>query len=353
MPIKNLIIKLLNDRGRIRANDILEVYTGKVTRQYVNKVLRKLISEGRAVKIGGTRYAFYVRPELKERELSLVGNRAKLRLLNRNLNDQEHKIFINLGLKLSFLNSIPENLKSIFDYAFSEMLNNAVEHSKSNFIEIEAFKENNTLTLIINDFGIGVFRNVMRQRNLNSELEAIQDLLKGKTTTQPHAHTGEGIFFTSKIADLFELESFDYRLRIDNSLPDTFIEPLQRVKRGTKVIFSINLNTKKHLSDVFKAYQTDNLELGFDKTKIEVKLYTIGTIYVSRSQARRILAGLDKFKVIILNYDRVSTIGQAFADEIYRVFQEKFPAIKIESINTNDVVRFMIDRVNKPKTLFN
>ena len=54
------------------------------------------------------------------------------------------------------------------------------------------------LSFIVNDSGIGIFRNIMQKRNLKSELEAIQDLMKGKTTTMPESHSGEGIFFTSK-----------------------------------------------------------------------------------------------------------------------------------------------------------
>lgn len=350
MPLKKLIIKLLSERKHVRTADIIAAYKGKVTRQYINKVLRQLVDEGRAIKIGETRYAFYVRPELKAEALSETGERIKKRFKNSNL--KEHEIFSEISAKLNFVISSGNNLKSIFDYAMSEMLNNAIEHSKSDFIEIEVFKETNMLTFIVSDFGIGVFRNVMKQRGLKSELEAIQDLLKGKTTTQPHAHTGEGIFFTSKVADVFLLDSFGYRLRVDNMLPDVFIEPLEHNKKGTRVTFSIRLDTQKHLNGIFKEYETNNAELGFDKTKIEIKLYTIGTIYVSRSQARRILSGLEKFKLIILDYDKVTTIGQAFADEIYRVFQQKYPAIKIGSVNMNEAVKFMIDRVDKPKTLF-
>ena len=96
-------------------------------------------------------------------------------------------------------------------------------------------KRADTLVFFVNDFGIGVFRNVMQKQKLKSELEAIQDLLKGKTTTQPHAHSGEGIFFTSKVADIFSLESFGKKLTINNILNDIFIEEVKPSKRGTKV----------------------------------------------------------------------------------------------------------------------
>ena len=67
--------------------------------------------------------------------------------------------------------------------------------------------------------------------------------------------------------------------------------------------------------------------------------------------SRRILSGLDKFRSVIFDFDKVPMIGQAFADEIFRVFREKFPDIEIQVVNTNEAVQFMIDRVegNNPR----
>ena len=67
-------------------------------------------------------------------------------------------------------------------------------------------------------------------------------------------------------------------------------------------------------------------------------------INISRSQARRVLQGLDKFKVILLDFDKVPMIGQAFADEIYRVFKNKHPGIQFQESNMNDAVEFMVRR---------
>jgi len=60
------------------------------------------------------------------------------------------------------------------------------------------------------------------------------------------------------------------------------------------------------------------------------------------------MSGLDKFKTIVLDFDKVTTVGQAFADEIFRVFQERHPAINIVPINMVEPVRFMIERVERP-----
>jgi hypothetical protein len=192
---------------------------------------------------------------------------------------------------------------------------------------------------------------VQTKRHLESELEAIQDLLKGKITTAPKLHSGEGIFFTSKVVTTFLLDSFGHQLLVDNNIPDIFIEQRRGNKQGTKVVCKITLKSKQHLNDVFKKY-TDLVagsNYGFDRTEIHVRLFTIGGVYISRSQARRVLSGLEKFKIITMDYDRVPLVGQAFVDEIYRVFQSKYPGITIEDENTNEAVRFMIARAKNTK----
>jgi hypothetical protein len=186
----------------------------------------------------------------------------------------------------------------------------------------------------------------MQKKNLKSELEAIQDILKGKTTTMPRSHSGEGIFFTSKVGDQFILDSYGHRVIFNNKIPDVFVQKASKIKKGTKVIFKISTDSARHLSDVFKKYtnQDSESDYGFDKTEIRVKLYAVGGVYVSRSQARRVLSGLGKFKIILFDFDKVPMVGQAFADEIYRVFRGKYPEIKIEETNMNEGVKFMIER---------
>ncbi len=339
ISVKEEALKILSDKKKLTSKDLAQSFG--VSRQYANLIIRKMIKEGLVVKIGSTYSAYYVFPGDAEN----VAINIKKNLKNENL--EEHKVLDDIRGKLFSVVHFSENIKSVFEYAFSEMLNNAIEHSNSKSIDIEVKKQNDLMSFAVNDFGIGVFRNVMQKRKLRSELEAIQDLLKGKTTTQPKAHSGEGIFFTSKIADVFILESFGHRLRVDNIIKDIFIEEIKPAKKGTKVLFSIDKNSKKHLNDIFEKYQEGSVEFGFNKTEIKVKLFILGTIYMSRSQSRRLLAGLNKFKSIILDFDKVPTIGQAFADEIFRVFLLENPNIKIQAINANKAVQFIIDRVDR------
>lgn len=336
------ILKEVEIKGIIRTIDFIGRFG--VSRQYVSKLLSRLVDEKKLIKIGSTRSAFYTTEEYIQKNPKIAPTSYSKILANKNL--EEHKIFSEIQENFLPLSSLSENIKSIFEYAFSEMLNNAIEHSFSKKIRIFVTLNKDTLSFNVDDFGVGVFRNIMEKRKLKSEIEAIQDLLKGKTTTSPKLHSGEGIFFTSKIGDEFILDSYGYQFIANNIIKDIFIKKVKGQKQGTKVIFRINIHDAHHLNDIFKKYTNigDDSDYGFDKTEIKVRLYIMGGVHISRSQARRVLSGLEKFKVIIIDYDRVPTVGQAFADEIYRVFQNKKPDIQIQSINMNEAVKFMVER---------
>jgi hypothetical protein len=65
---------------------------------------------------------------------------------------------------------------------------------------------------------------------------------------------------------------------------------------------------------------------------------------ISRSQAKRLLARLDQFKEVILNFKNVDIIGPAFADEIFRVFANSHPDVKLVPVNTNQCIKNMIHK---------
>lgn len=341
MLTKDQILKIAKEKGKLYSKDLVLQF--KVSRQYVNLLVSALVEEKRLIKFGSTRKAFYVHPEYAVQHPEMFPLKYTTAFKNEGL--EEHKVLSQIEDVFPTLKNLPENVRSIFTFAFSEMLNNAIEHSQSVRIGVEVAVPKKILTFVIQDSGIGVFRNVMKQRGLKSELEAIQDILKGKTTTMPKSHSGEGIFFTSKAADIFILDSFGYQLIVNNEIPDVFVKTTEKIKRGTRVMFQISATTNKHLSDAFQKYT--NLaegDYGFDKTEIRVKLYTIGGVHISRSQARRVLSGLEKFKIIVFDFDKVPTVGQAFADEVFRVFHNKYPKIRLDVENMSEGVKFMVER---------
>lgn len=337
---KEKIIEIVNKQGKITTKELS--FEFGVSRQYLNQLLSELIADKKILKIGGTRSAFYVSSLYAQKHPEIIPNVFRKKYKNELL--EEHRVLMDIEKSFPILMDLSENIHSIFTFAFSEMFNNAIEHSRSKVIGVEIALRDEKLSFIVEDSGIGVFRNIMQKRKLESETQAIQDLLKGKTTTLPKSHSGEGIFFTSKSADKFILDSFGYYLTI--SKEDTVVRQISTIKRGTRVVFEIDATSDVHLSDVFKKYTDASGDgyYGFDKTEIRVKLYTVGGVHISRSQARRILSGLEKFKVILLDFDKVPVVGQSFADEIYRVFQNMHPDIAIQEENMSEGVRFMVER---------
>lgn len=342
MITRERIAALAEKRGRITTAELVASFS--VSRQYVNLLLHGMVESGELIKIGGTRYAFYVTPDYARAHPELMPARFVKSFKNEGL--EEHVVLARIEEAFPSIVKLPEHIRSIFTFAFSEMFNNAIEHSGSVRIGVEISIPKQTLSFVIEDSGVGVFRNVMRQRGLASELEAIQDILKGKVTTMPKSHSGEGIFFTSKSGDLFVLDSYGYQLIVDNTIPDVFIRTVKKQKRGTRVSFQIALDSDRHLQEVFSRYAniSETSDYGFDKTEIRVKLYMIGGVHISRSQARRILAGLEKFKIVVFDFENVPMVGQAFADEIFRVFHRKHPEIRLETENMEAGVKFMVER---------
>jgi anti-sigma regulatory factor (Ser/Thr protein kinase) len=342
MTNKEKILNIIEQKGRVTSAGIIEGVA--VSRQYVNKVIVDLIAEKKVTKLGGTRNASYVSAVYLQKHPELI--LTVLKKVYRNQSLEEHKVLLDIEEKFPRIAQLPENIRSIFTFAFSEMFNNAIEHSQSKTISVEVAVRDKDLSFVVSDSGIGAFRNIMKKKGLRSEIEAIQDLLKGKTTTMPKSHSGEGIFFTSKASDVFILDSFGHQLTVNTLTSDVSIHRLPVKKRGTRIIFRINTGSSLHLTDVFRRYTnlTDESDYGFDKTEIRVKLFTTGGIHISRSQARRVLVGLEKFKIILFDYENVPLVGQAFADEIYRVFQELHPNIRLENENMSEGVRFMVER---------
>ena len=172
---------------------------------------------------------------------------------------------------------------------------------------------------------------------------------KGKLTSDSVNHSGEGIFFTSKVVDDFFINSFDKEFFTGNrhELYNFESVGIEDKVEGTRVLFFLNKDTDRTAHEVFEKYTND--EYIFDRTTITVHLAKeyLGEVFVSRSKAKRILLNADKFKVIFLDFDGIKTIGQGFADEIFRVYKNKNPEIQIIPINANAEVDFMIKRSQK------
>lgn len=240
----------------------------------------------------------------------------------------------------------PENIKEICYYGFTEMVNNAIDHSDGTMINIGVYNNKESIVIFVTDDGEGIFKKITRLCNLADERQAILELSKGKLTTDPENHTGEGIFFASRTFDIFEIESKGLKYSHDDELIFDFIyESAMLLKNaGTMVYMVINKNSKRILRKVFDDFAAPD-EYQFNKTVIPVKLAQYGNeLLVSRSQAKRLLTRIENFENVFFDFNGVNSIGQAFADEIFRVYANRHPEILLAPLNMTQEVENMVKR---------
>ncbi len=240
---------------------------------------------------------------------------------------------------LSKLDDLPKNAVSIWSTAFTEMYNNVLDHSEATQSEVEIRATAVDTEMTVHDNGIGVFNKIQRALKLTDKRYAIVELSKGKLTTDRSKHSGEGIFFTSRMFDKFDILSDGLSLRGDSPAPAWVLE---NAVNGTTVWMKLNNKTTRQAKDVYDSFTED---FDFNKTNVPVRLSKVsGGDLVSRSQAKRILSGLEKFKEVTLDFSGVEWVGQAFADEIFRVYLKSHPEVTIKIDGANDAVTAMVER---------
>jgi hypothetical protein len=180
--------------------------------------------------------------------------------------------------------------------------------------------------------------------SLPSELAALQELSKGKTTTAPERHTGEGLFFTSKAVEFFRLVSGAQAWIVDNRREDMAVAEVEPPLQGTLASVEIDLADIRSLATLFDEYTQD---YEFAKTRTVVRLFAIGVRFVSRSEAKRLLHGLDRFREVVLDFRGVEGVGQGFTDEIFRVWTTAHPSVSLEPVNMNETIEFMVERARR------
>ncbi len=178
------------------------------------------------------------------------------------------------------------------EYAAAEVINNAIDHSAGRTVEVSvAFESAGATVVTVRDDGVGVFARLQTDFGFPSAHDAIVQLEKGRLTSDPSNHSGEGLFFSSKAVSQFRLESQGTAWIVDNIVGDTAIGA-SPVKKGTQVVLTVVRGRTPKLADVFAAY-TDADTLEFTRTRSTIKLAGFGKSLISRSeaQARRRAAG--------------------------------------------------------------
>ena len=316
-----------------------------ITRQAVNKHLRKLVGEKALIESGETRSRVYKLAPLVEwrKSYDLADRYGSPQMLAEDI-VWERDIRPVLG-------DLPDNVRNIWHHSFTEMFNNALDHSEGRDVTVSITKTAATTEMSILDDGVGIFKKIQTALNLADERHAVLELAKGKLTTDPSRHSGEGIFFTSRMFDEFDIRSGGVFFSHDYGKEEDWIVGGRQDFGGTGVFMKLHNHSARTARKVFDQFSSNDEEYRFNKTVVPVDLAQVGNDQlVSRSQAKRLLSRLELFNVVIFDFKNVPTIGQAFADEVFRVFAQQYPNISFQVIHANSEVKRMIERAkaNQP-----
>jgi anti-sigma regulatory factor (Ser/Thr protein kinase) len=316
------------------AGDIAKLTSAKfgITRQAVGKHLQALVADRTLLQDGETRSRTYnLAPLVKWHKTYLMTSAVS--------EDQVWREDV-----APSLGNMPRNVIEIWQYGFTEMFNNAIDHSEGTKISVD-FKSNAaTAEVMISDDGVGIFKKIQAALGLLDERHAVLELAKGKFTTDPTRHSGEGIFFTSRMFDAFQILSGGVYFEHESGKDEDWISASRKPMQSTAVWMKLSNQTARTSKRVFDRFASGE-DYGFTKTIVPVMLAEYGDDYlVSRSQAKRLLARVEKFKSVMLDFRGVTSIGQAFADEVFRVFPLQHPEVELVETNANSAVKRMVSR---------
>jgi anti-sigma regulatory factor (Ser/Thr protein kinase) len=314
-------------RGTIRNRDVSGVL--RVSPATAHRLLQALVTSGVLERVGAGRAASY----------RLRGLRRRFRRAGLD----EHRVWEDIAAGIARVRPLETEAARSLGYAASEVVNNAIDHSRGRWVEVTvAFERGGATVVTVRDDGVGVFRRLCQDFGFATPHDAIVQLEKGKLTSDPERHSGEGLFFSSKAVTRFRLESPGAAWIVDNEAGDSGIGPSE-TRKGTTVRLEVVPGQVPRLEEVFAKY-TDAESLRFTRTRATLRLASYGKTLVSRSEAKRLVARLADFTHVTLDFTGVDVVGQGFCDEVFRVFARAHPKVALEPVGMNDTIAFMVGR---------
>jgi anti-sigma regulatory factor (Ser/Thr protein kinase) len=238
------------------------------------------------------------------------------------------------------------NVARLAQHAFSELLNNAIDHSGGTLVTVSVRQTALHLQLLVSDDGCGLFERVQQSFQIDDPALAMLELAKGKLTSQPDRHRGHGLFFTSRLADMFDLHANRHAFQTRGWERGRWFAGKPIAHEGTSVYLAIALDTERTLDGVQRAHSTDGAGYAFETTQVPLGLMTDDrTGLESRAQAKRVALRLQHFRRAEVDFSGVAEIGHGFADELFRVIPRAHPALELVPIGMAPRVAAMIASV--------
>jgi biotin operon repressor len=331
--IKNILLYGVGKNKLKHSVELIQREFG-ISKQAVNKHLLNLEKDGYLIANGTTRNKTYKLGEI----------RSYSKFINIDKNTDEFDIYNNDFYWL--VEHLNKNIEEIIEWGFTEILNNVKDHANAKHTIINLVIDKNIAYLAIFDNGVGIFNNIKKHKKIMSDKQILLELSKGKLTTDSENHTGLGIFWSAKAFDKFAIITNNkvYHLRtdlkrnIDNIINKSFD---YKFEKGTGILMAIDLSSKTRLKSLFDNFAPQP-DCNFNTTILNLSLISERQRLVSRSQAKQVVNRLEEFKFITFDFQDINSIGQGFADEIFRVFWNKYPELKLDWVNTNNDIEKMI-----------
>jgi anti-sigma regulatory factor (Ser/Thr protein kinase) len=222
----------------------------------------------------------------------------------------------------------------IAQHAFTELLNNAIDHSGGTSVTVSMRQTPAHLQLLVSDDGCGLFDRIGRCFDIHDPAHAMLELSKGKLSSQPDRHTGRGLFFTTQLADVVDLHAnrsaFQHRAWQRHRWQPT----RSAAQQGTSVFVAIALDSTLSVDQVLREHSLDGAGYAFERTVVPLQLLASQHIGLeSRAQAKRVASRLQQFRRAEIDFDGITELGHGFADELFRVFARANPDVKLVPIH--------------------
>jgi anti-sigma regulatory factor (Ser/Thr protein kinase) len=227
---------------------------------------------------------------------------------------------------------LPAEVQKMAQHAFTELLNNAIDHSGGTQVTVSMRQTPLQVQLLVSDDGCGLFERISQSFAIDDPALAMFELSKGKLSSAPAWHCGRGLFYTARLADVFDVHAnsagFQHRAWCDE-----FWRPARALPRaGTSVYLAIALDTARTLDTVLRSRSLNGNGYGLDSTEVPLALLAPPgghALLLSRADARRVTARLPRFGRAEIDFSGIESVGHGFADELFRVFRREHPSVEL------------------------
>lgn len=246
---------------------------------------------------------------------------------------------------------LPPNVQRMAQHAFTELVNNAIDHSGGTQVTVSLRQTPAHLQLLVSDDGCGLFRSIEQSFDIGEPTLVMLELAKGRLSSQPQRHSGLGLLVTSQLADVFDLRAnaHGFQRRAWSTTPwhpMPTAAPLAG-RPGTSIYLAIALDTSRTLDSVQRSLSADGRSFAFDRVQVPLRLLAGDSqpVLASRAEARRVASRLAGFRRAEIDFTGLSEIGHAFAHELFAVIRRERPDLELVPIGAAPPVAEMLGAV--------